>query len=130
MCTEMPTAICARDAAGMANISKASSSNRKVFTVRMILTFLVSGLALLNGLARALDMPLAFPSPLNPFLPEKSRRLGCPSGQVRGKRYVCWSYHFLQTEIFPSFLIHIRTDTRSSATSISSSESRTRDFFA
>lgn len=88
MCTEIPTAICACDAAGMANITKASSNNRKVFTVRMILTFLVSGLALLNGLARALKMPLALPDPLNPLLPEKSRRLGCPPGQVRGKRHL------------------------------------------
>jgi hypothetical protein len=44
----------------MASITKASSSNRKAFTVRMILTFLVSCLALLNGLAMTFDMPLAF----------------------------------------------------------------------
>jgi len=88
MCTEMPTAICACEAAGMASITKASNNNRKVFTVLMILTFLVSCLALLNGPARALDMPLAFPNLLNPFLPEKSRRLGCPPGQVRRKRHL------------------------------------------
>jgi hypothetical protein len=65
MCTEMPTAICACEAAGIASSAKATSSSRNLLNARIKFTFPVLGFALLHGPAGRAASSAFFR--LNPF---------------------------------------------------------------
>jgi hypothetical protein len=73
MCTEMPTAICACDAAGIASNAKATSSSRNVLNARIKFTFPLLGLPCSMARLGALHISQALSFPLNPFSPKKSR---------------------------------------------------------